>query len=82
MSRFQLLEDEKFKEALDMVHKGYIDKCFSGAGIEKPIPKSLIPLSYDNPKIEKGLNQLRQGAKNALFMLDKFEKDNYTSQTS
>ena len=82
MSRFQLLEDEKFKEALDMVHKGYIDSMYAKANMQPPIPSSLVPLAYDDAKIQKGLTQLRQGAKNALFMLDKFEKDNYTSQTS
>lgn len=82
MSRFQLLEDEKFKEALDMVHLGYIKKCYAEANMSAPIPKTLVPLSFDDAKVQKGLNQLRQGAKNALFMLDKFEKDNYTSQTS
>ena len=74
MSAFKLLEDPLFREALEMMHKGYIDKAYNDAGREPPIPKSLIPLEYADPKIQKGLNQLMQGAKNALFTYDKFNK--------
>ena len=74
MSAFKLLEDPNFKEALDMMHLAYIKKCYEEANMKAPIPKSLIPLEFENAKIQKGLDQLRQGAKNALFAHDQFIK--------
>lgn len=72
MKAMEALNDPKFKEALDMVHKGYIDSMYAKAGKQPPVPSSLIPLTYDDAKIQKGLNQLMQGAKNALYAYDKF----------
>lgn len=72
MKAMEALNDPKFKEALDMVHKGYIDSMYAKAGKQPPVPSSLIPLTYDDVKIQKGLNQLMQGAKNALYAYDKF----------
>lgn len=66
-----LLNNPEFIEALDMVHKGYIDSRYTDAKKPIPIPKSLVPLSYADARIQKGLDQLRQGAKNALYTLDK-----------
>ena len=74
MKAMDLLKDSYFLESLSMVQKGYIDKAYKDAGREPPIPKSLTPLEYADPKIQKGLNQLMQGAKNALFTYDKFNK--------
>lgn len=68
------LNNPEFSELLDMVHKGYIDSCYSKANQPLPIPDSLIPLAYSDKKIQKGLNQLRQGAKNALYALDRHSK--------
>lgn len=68
----EILKDSDFREALDMVHLGYINNCYAKANMQSPIPSSLVPLAYDDAKIQKGLNQLRQGAKNALFAYDKF----------
>lgn len=76
MNAYKLLEDPIFRETLEMTHKGYIDKAYKDAGREPPIPKSLTPLEYADPKIQNGLNQLMQGAKNALFTYDKFNKGN------
>ncbi|MEG1089794.1 MAG: hypothetical protein RSE38_00630 [Acinetobacter sp.] len=70
-----LLKNPEFVEALDMMHKGYIDNCYANAGKQPPVPESLIPLSYADAKIQKGLNQLRQGAKNALYAADKHLKE-------
>ena len=69
-----LLKNPEFAEALDMIHKGYIDSMYTKAGKQPPVPESLIPLSYADVKIQKGLNQLRQGAKNALYAADKYLK--------
>lgn len=69
-----LLKNPEFAEALDMIHKGYIDSCYANAGKQPPVPESLIPLSYADAKIQKGLNQLKQGAKNALYAADKHLK--------
>lgn len=69
-----LLKNPEFVEALDMIHKGYIDNCYANAGKQPPVPESLIPLSYTDAKIQKGLKQLRQGAKNALYAADKYSK--------
>ena len=66
-----LLNNPEFKERLEMLMKGYIDKAYHDAGKQPPVPSSLIPLTYDDPKIQKGLNQLKQGAKNALYAADK-----------
>lgn len=74
MSAFKLLENPNFKESLDMMHLGYIKKCYADAGKEAPVPKSLIPLEFEDKAIQKGLNQLRQGAKNALFAYDQHMK--------
>lgn len=71
MSNFKKLEDPIFREKLDMIHKGYVDKMYHDANKQPPIPTSLIPLQYSDARIEKGLNQMRQGAKNALFALDR-----------
>lgn len=65
------LKNENFNEALDMIHKGYIDSCYTKANKPIPIPDSLTPLTYSDKKIQKGLDQLRQGAKNSLYALDK-----------
>ena len=65
------LNNPDFMEALDIYHKGYIDSRYTDAKKPIPIPKSLIPLSYADTRIQKGLDQLRQGAKNALYVLDK-----------
>lgn len=70
-----LLKNPEFVEALDMVHKQYIDQMYHNAGKQPPVPESLIPLSYSDTKIQKGLNQLKQGAKNALYCCDKFVKE-------
>ena len=67
----ELLNNPDFVEMLEMMHKGYIDSCYTKAGKQPPVPASLIPLSYEDEKIQKGLNRLRQGAKNALYAADK-----------
>ena len=54
-----LLKNPEFAEALDMIHKQYIDQMYHNAGKQPPVPESLIPLSYTDAKIQKGLNQLR-----------------------
>ena len=66
-----LLKNPEFCEALDMIHKQYIDQMYHNAGKQPPVPESLIPLSYADAKIQKGLSQLKQGAKNALYAADK-----------
>lgn len=70
-----LLNNPEFVEKLQMMHKGYIDKEYHDAGKQPPGPSSLIPLTYDDPKIQKGLIQLMQGAKNALYCYDQFLKE-------
>lgn len=72
MKAMDLLKDSSFLESLSMVQKGYIDSMYAKAGKQPPVPSSLIPLTYDDAKIQKGLNQLMQGAKNALYAYDKF----------
>lgn len=67
-----LLNNPEFVEKLQMTHKGYIDSMYTKAGKQPPVPSSLIPLTYDNPKTQKGLTQLMQGAKNALYCYDQF----------
>ena len=67
-----LLNNPEFVEKLQMVHLGYINQMYTKAGKQPPVPSSLIPLTYDDPKIQKGLNQLMQGAKNALYCYDQF----------
>ena len=67
-----LLNNPEFVEKLQMTHKGYIDKAYHDSGKQPPVPSSLIPLTYDDPKIQKGLTQLMQGAKNALYCYDRF----------
>ena len=69
-----LLKNPEFCESLDMIHKQYIDQMYHNAGKQPPVPESLIPLSYADAKIQKGLNQLKQGAKNALYAADKYLK--------
>ena len=56
-----LLKNPEFAEALDMMHKGYIDSCYANAGKQPPVPESLIPLSYADAKIQKGLNVTTSG---------------------
>ncbi len=75
MKARELLKDQNFKESLEMIMKGYIDKAYHDAGKQPPVPSSLIPLTYDDPKIQKGLTQLMQGAKNALYCYDQFVKE-------
>ena len=58
MKAIEALNDPRFKEALDMVHKGYIDSMYAKAGKQAPVPSSLIPLAYDDAKIQKGLTNL------------------------
>lgn len=58
-----------------MTHKGYIDSMYAKAGKQPPVPSSLIPLTYDDPKIQNGLIKLLQGAKNALYCYDQFVKE-------
>ena len=70
-----LLNNPEFVEKLQMTHKGYIDSMYAKAGKQPPVPSSLIPLTYDDPKIQKGLIQLMQGAKNALYCYDQFVKE-------
>lgn len=74
MSASKLLEKPEFKERLEMLMKGYIDQMYHNAGKEPPIPEYLIPLRYADKKVQKGLNQLMQGAKNALYCYDQFVK--------
>ena len=71
----ELLKNPEFVEALEMAHKQYIDQMYHKVGKQPPVPESLIPLSYADAKIQKGLNQLRQGAKNALYAADKHLKE-------
>ena len=70
-----LLNNPEFVEKLQMTHKGYIDSMYTKAGKQPPVPSSLIPLAYDDPRIQKGLIQLMQGAKNALYCYDQFVKE-------
>ncbi len=63
---------DRFKELLDMTHKGHIDSKYKAAGLEPPVPSSLIPLSYSDAKVQKGLDQLRAGASNAIAALNKY----------
>ena len=71
MKAMEALSNPEFCEALDMIHKQYIDQMYANASKQPPVPESLIPLSYADAKIQKGLSQLRQGAKNALYAADK-----------
>lgn len=75
MKASELLKDKNFIERLEMVHLGYINQMYANAGKQPPIPSTLIPLTYDDPKIQKGLTQLMQGAKNALYCYDQFMKE-------
>lgn len=75
MKASELLKDQNFIEKLQMVHLGYINQMYANAGKQPPVPSSLIPLTYDDPKIQKGLTQLMQGAKNALYCYDQFVKE-------
>ena len=75
MKAMEALNNPEFKERLEMLMKGYIDKAYHDAGKQPPVPSSLIPLTYDDPKIQKGLIQLMQGAKNALYCYDQFVKE-------
>lgn len=77
MKASELLKDKHFIERLEMVHLGYINQMYANAGKQPPIPSSLIPLTYDDPKIQKGLIQLMQGAKNALYCYDQFLKEKH-----
>lgn len=72
MNTKEALNNPDFLEELDMMHKKYIDSMYAKANMQPPMPSLLVPLAYDDAKIQKGLNQLRQGAKNALFAYDKF----------
>ena len=72
MKAMETLNNPEFVEKLQMVHLGYINQMYTKAGKQPPVPSSLIPLTYDDPKIQKGLNQLMQGAKNALYCYDQF----------
>ena len=74
MKAMEALSNPEFAEALDMIHKQYIDQMYHNAGKQPPVPESLIPLSYTDANIQKWLNQLRQGAKNALYAADKYLK--------
>lgn len=74
MKSLEPLKNPEFVEHLEMCHKQYIDKKYTDAGLQPPIPVSLIPLSYADAKIQKGLEQLKQGSKNALYILDKFNQ--------
>lgn len=76
MSALKLLENHEFKERLEMLMKGFIDKAYHDANKQPPIPESLIPLRYADKKVQKGLNQLMQGAENALYCYDQFMKQN------
>ena len=67
---------DRFKELLDMAHKGYIDNKYIQANRQPPIPKSLVPLAYDDAKVQKGLEQLRAGASNAINALNKYIGNN------
>lgn len=67
-----LLNNPEFKERLEMLMKGFIDKAYHDANKQPPVPESLIPLQYADKKVQKGLNQLMQGAKNALCCYDQF----------
>ena len=69
-----LLKNPEFIEALDMMHKGYINNCYASVNKPIPVPDTLVPLSYSDAKIQKGLDQLRQGAKNALYALDRYSQ--------
>ena len=55
-----LLKNPEFAEALDMIHKQYIDQMYHNAGKQPPVPESLIPLSYADAKIQKGSLPHRQ----------------------
>lgn len=70
-----LLNNPEFKECLEMLMKGFIDKAYRDANKQPPVPESLIPLKYADKKVQKGLNQLMQGAKNALYCYDQFVKE-------
>lgn len=75
MKAMEALNNPEFIEKLQMTHKGYIDSMYAKANKQPPVPSSLIPLTYDDPKIKKGLTQLMQGAKNALYCYDQFVKE-------
>ena len=55
-----LLKNPEFAEALDMIHKQYIDQMYHNVGKQPPVPESLIPLSYADAKIQKGSLPHRQ----------------------
>ena len=54
-----LLKNPEFCEALDMIHKQYIDQMYHNAGKQPPVPESLIPLSYADAKIQKGFKSVK-----------------------
>ena len=68
----ELNKIDRFKELLDMTHKGYIDNKYIQANRQPPVPKSLVPLAYEDERVQKGLDQLRVGALNAINALNKY----------
>jgi len=72
----ELNKVDHFKELLDMTHKGYIDNKYIQANRQPPVPKSLVPLAYADERVQKGLEQLRAGASNAINALNKYMGNN------
>jgi hypothetical protein len=58
MKAMEALNNPEFVEKLQMVHLGYINQMYINANKQPPVPSSLIPLTYDDPKIQNGLIQL------------------------
>lgn len=71
MKAFEQLQYPNFRELLDMTLKGFIDREFSNAGKNPPIPSSLTPLDYSHPELSKAVSRLRKGGEIALFAYDK-----------
>lgn len=74
MSAYKLLENENFRESLDMMIKSYIDKQFREIEKPIPIPSCLTPLSYENKELQKAVTRLRKGGEIALYAHDVFIK--------
>lgn len=72
MSAYEALKDQNFKERLDMLIKGYIEKKFKDDGREAPVATSWTPLTYQNAELQKAVDRLRKGGDLALFAYDKY----------
>lgn len=61
MKAIDALKDERFRQYLDSLIKGFIDESMASVNKPIPTPKTENPLFYDNKELDRSVSRIKRG---------------------